>query len=220
MSVRHFAAELGINDGAVSNWERRKERANLRYETQQLLDTLLARASDEVRQRFRAQLVAGDPTVDAGRKLDGDESEDGRREGETNRRQLLAAGIALPGAALIVGGPGADPVDAPDKLLATIIDAYRRLERGRSSRLLMKPVAGCVELIRHVIQRDSAAGPMHAVLSEAAGLAAWLCSDLVDADRARRYYRLAVATAEQSGHGCFRCTCGRVSGSSRPKRET
>jgi 3-keto-L-gulonate-6-phosphate decarboxylase len=52
MSLREFAAHLGVNDAAVSNWERRGELARLRYHTQELLDTDLSLASSEVRERF------------------------------------------------------------------------------------------------------------------------------------------------------------------------
>jgi hypothetical protein len=58
MSVRDFAAHLGVNDAAVSNWERRGDQARLRYQTQQMLDTDLARASGEVRERFDLILLA------------------------------------------------------------------------------------------------------------------------------------------------------------------
>ncbi|WP_280457980.1 orotidine 5'-phosphate decarboxylase / HUMPS family protein [Nocardia carnea] len=52
MSVREFAAHLGVNDAAVSNWERRGIEAKLRYETQQILDTELARSEPDVVARF------------------------------------------------------------------------------------------------------------------------------------------------------------------------
>ncbi|MFI6309776.1 orotidine 5'-phosphate decarboxylase / HUMPS family protein [Nocardia fusca] len=52
MSVREFAAHLGVNDAAVSNWERRGIEAKLRYETQQILDTELARSQPDVVARF------------------------------------------------------------------------------------------------------------------------------------------------------------------------
>jgi len=69
MSVREFASHLGINDSAVSNWERRGPQARLRYQTQHDLDTALARASDEARERFEMALAqasqpgAPEPTV-------------------------------------------------------------------------------------------------------------------------------------------------------------
>lgn len=57
MSVREFAAHLGVNDAAVSNWERRGELARLRYQTQQILDVDLNRAPAEVRERFETLLT-------------------------------------------------------------------------------------------------------------------------------------------------------------------
>ncbi|GAA1100911.1 orotidine 5'-phosphate decarboxylase / HUMPS family protein [Nocardiopsis metallicus] len=66
MSVREFAAHLGVNDAAVSNWERRGTRARLRYDTQQLLDTDLTRSEPEVADRFELILrseTPDDPTA-------------------------------------------------------------------------------------------------------------------------------------------------------------
>src|SRR5690348_12421464 len=39
MSIRAYAAHLGVSPAAVANWERRGERARMRTETQQILDT-------------------------------------------------------------------------------------------------------------------------------------------------------------------------------------
>lgn len=52
MSVRQFARHLGFNDAAVANWESRGARARLRYHTQEVLDTDLAQAPEDVQQRF------------------------------------------------------------------------------------------------------------------------------------------------------------------------
>ncbi|MGF6889388.1 3-keto-L-gulonate-6-phosphate decarboxylase/DNA-binding transcriptional regulator YiaG [Nocardia sp. GAS34] len=52
MSVRDFAAHLGVNDAAVSNWERRGADARLRYDTQRLLDTDLTQSGTEIADRF------------------------------------------------------------------------------------------------------------------------------------------------------------------------
>jgi len=57
MSVREFAAHLGVNDAAVSSWERRGELARLRYQTQQILDVDLARSDADVRDRFELLLL-------------------------------------------------------------------------------------------------------------------------------------------------------------------
>ena len=59
MSVREFARHLGFNDAAVSNWESRGSDARLRHHTQEVLDTDLARAPEDVRQRFAQALDSG-----------------------------------------------------------------------------------------------------------------------------------------------------------------
>ncbi|WP_422770000.1 hypothetical protein ACN28C_25185 [Plantactinospora sp. WMMC1484] len=72
MSIRAYAARLGVAVATVSNWDRRGEGARLNTETQQLLDIDLDRASDDVRERFEA-ILAGE--ADA-----------------VNRRHFLSAG--------------------------------------------------------------------------------------------------------------------------------
>jgi hypothetical protein len=56
MSIRAYAAHLGVAVATVSNWDSRGEHARLNTETQQLLDIDLGRASEDVRQRFGAAL--------------------------------------------------------------------------------------------------------------------------------------------------------------------
>lgn len=57
ISIRAYAAHLGVAVATVSNWESRGEQARLRTETQQLLDIDLACASADVHQRFEASLA-------------------------------------------------------------------------------------------------------------------------------------------------------------------
>lgn len=59
MSVRAYAAHLGVTAATVSNWHSRAEHARLRTETQQMLDTDLSQASADVRERFKA-ILAGE----------------------------------------------------------------------------------------------------------------------------------------------------------------
>src|SRR5437773_10774044 len=59
MSVRAYAARLGVTAATVSNWHSRAEHARLRTATQQLLDIDLAQAPVDVRERFRA-ILAGE----------------------------------------------------------------------------------------------------------------------------------------------------------------
>lgn len=56
MSVRQFARHLGFNDAAVAHWESRGAQARLRYHTQEVLDTDLAQAPEDVRRRFAQAL--------------------------------------------------------------------------------------------------------------------------------------------------------------------
>ncbi|MCK9871868.1 HEAT repeat domain-containing protein [Nocardiopsis dassonvillei] len=98
MSVREFAAHLGVNDAAVSNWERRGTQAKLRYDTQQLLDTDLARSGPEVADRFELILrseITAEPT---GPSTPQNEAlaADGNRLGHHSRERTTALLDAAP----------------------------------------------------------------------------------------------------------------------------
>src|SRR3954452_10346345 len=57
MSIRAYAASLGVSAATVANWDRRGEHAHLNTETQQLLDIDLERAPEGVHQRFASALA-------------------------------------------------------------------------------------------------------------------------------------------------------------------
>lgn len=61
LSVRDFAAHLGVGERTVNKWEARLAGITLRPHMQEVLDTALARASDEARARFAAVVHAGTP---------------------------------------------------------------------------------------------------------------------------------------------------------------
>jgi hypothetical protein len=84
MSVRAYAAHLGVAAATVGNWDRRGDRARLRTETQQLLDIDLGRASDEVRQRFEVILAS--------------EADDVKRRGFLAGGGAALVGALVPGA--------------------------------------------------------------------------------------------------------------------------
>lgn len=69
MSVRRYAEHLGVNPAAISNWEKRGKDARLRFETQEMLDTDLAQAPDDVRDRFHQGLADGLGTGRGGPEL-------------------------------------------------------------------------------------------------------------------------------------------------------
>lgn len=56
MSSRDFAAKLGVNPAVVHAW-RPASTGRLRYETHQMLDAILARATDDDQQRFDIALT-------------------------------------------------------------------------------------------------------------------------------------------------------------------
>jgi hypothetical protein len=65
MSVRGYAAHLGVSAATVANWDSRGELARLNTETQQLLDIDLARASADVCERFQAILVGARDAIES-----------------------------------------------------------------------------------------------------------------------------------------------------------
>ncbi len=73
MSVRAYAARLGVTVATVSNWHARAEHARLRTATQQILDTDLAQAPADVHERFRA-ILAGE-SADVQRPRSGREAQ-------------------------------------------------------------------------------------------------------------------------------------------------
>jgi hypothetical protein len=63
MSIRDFAAHLGVSDRVISKWEAGGEDYTPRPDSQAMLDTALTRSSDEIRTRFAEAL--GKPAVAA-----------------------------------------------------------------------------------------------------------------------------------------------------------
>ncbi|SHL23292.1 helix-turn-helix domain-containing protein [Actinacidiphila paucisporea] len=63
MSIRDFAAHLGVSDRVISKWEAGGENYTPRPDSQAVLDTALARSSGEIRARFAG--AQGQPTVAA-----------------------------------------------------------------------------------------------------------------------------------------------------------
>jgi hypothetical protein len=87
MSIRAYAAHLGVSIATVSNWDSRGELARLNTETQQLLDIDLARAPDDVQQRFASACASGSPGA-----MDGTASED---PGRSSTEAIVEAEISL-----------------------------------------------------------------------------------------------------------------------------
>jgi formylglycine-generating enzyme required for sulfatase activity len=74
MSVREFAAHLGVSDRMVSKWEAGADAIRPRPMNQAALDTSLALASQEVKSRFNHIAHGGDPTAPRPRRPSGSKS--------------------------------------------------------------------------------------------------------------------------------------------------
>ena len=180
LSVRDFAARLGVGTRTVSNWVSGGETVQPRPEMQAILDSALAQASEAAQHRF-AQLMG----------------QHGEAVRDTDRRQVLAAGLGTAGM-LVSDRIGAEEAKN-DQLLLGVTAAYRRLERRASSRSLIEPVASHLRFVTR-LTGATATTNLHMVASETAGLAAWLHADMDETANARRHYALAVRHAVRSGH--------------------
>lgn len=86
--------------------------------------------------------------------------------------------------------------------LSAITRAQRQLDATTSARELARSVSAHVEMTSRMLgrTRESPVGPdVAAALSEAAGFAAWLHTDMCDLGTARTYYRLAIGAARHAG---------------------
>jgi hypothetical protein len=69
LSVRNFAEDLGINPRTISKWEAAGEERCPRPEYQAILDTALARATEEQQERLEQALQGGEPSPEAATDL-------------------------------------------------------------------------------------------------------------------------------------------------------
>jgi transcriptional regulator with XRE-family HTH domain len=72
MTLREFAAYLGVSDRTVSNWEGGGTKYRPRAESQAVLDTALGRASDDAKARFASALGAEGDTPPSTGKIEVD----------------------------------------------------------------------------------------------------------------------------------------------------
>lgn len=145
-------------------------------------------------------------------------------EDPTDRRQVLGGLLGVSGMALAGGRAHGLGHHAPDEQLLMMLSAnYRWLEQRLASRMLIGPAVAYLNMVRQIQQCAGRTGRtgrrLATVISETAGLTAWLYVDLDDRANARRHYQLAVAQAYDSGHpllptymiaslGHFAVTCG------------
>lgn len=194
MSVRGFAAHLGVNERTITKWEGGGAAAHPRPELQAALDTALGRADDEVRVRFDAALGARRPVLD--------------------RRTVLCGAAAT--AALGVGDVEllrrelADALDHAAMSEASLDDweqtvhQYGLAFRYRPAAALLADLAtDLAELYRLLERRRAILVPtrLSHVMARLSGL---MCATLLRLDQhtaARNWARTAKAFADEAGDG-------------------
>lgn len=208
-SQEAFAEAVGVERTTVTRWEsadtepqpwHRNKIAKVLNVSLEELDELLADTTGSASGASRTSgRVHSEPSGTAPDRTSG--LVDGEDD-EMNRRELLVDGLVASGAMVASvrsGTAGTLLSNTDEDLLRMVTSAYRRLEASRPSGMLIDPVVGCVGFIRGLVRTDGpASGRLYAVLSEAAGLAAWLYVDLNNVPEARRYYLVAIDAATRS----------------------
>lgn len=149
LSIRAFAAHLGVDARMVNKWEARGSSITLRPDTQALLDTALSRAPDDAQTRFTQTVDSGKQQLTSRRGHDGADSSDLLIE----LASLLLAHVAATSA-----GTTDPPVDQAsldqlaDYLRTWVADMNRR-------KLLLTSVTGVGYSFAAGAARVSAAAP-------------------------------------------------------------
>jgi tetratricopeptide (TPR) repeat protein len=209
MSIRAYAQHLGVAVATVANWDARGPHARLRTETQQLLDTDLARATNEVRNRF-AEILAVDADATA------------------SRRPAATGGLSTTRAASLSADDAPAPPQplalwAPDEDLSLAVPARTGRRIGRSQvrdlsarahrlRLADDVLAGgdliatalrdlraALRLYRDSAHTEVVGRAVLAQISELAQITGWIASDAGLHALAERVYRTGVSAARHAG---------------------
>jgi transcriptional regulator with XRE-family HTH domain len=202
LSVRHFAARLGVDARAVTKWESRGASITLLPETQAIMDTALGQASEDERVRFASILSTSNQT-------------------ETDAA-LLEHAVAPDGASRQTPAPAGDvatpSVEAVDSLTAEILyshmadEAIEQLARATTSlaeshtqvpaRRVLKQV---FQLHRHAQrlvrskQRLSQQRELFRIESDLLAHACVLLDDMKQNKLAQRYGTAALLFAHEAG---------------------
>jgi transcriptional regulator with XRE-family HTH domain len=118
----------------------------------------------------------------------------------TKRRDF---GMALMLAALAPMPRRAEVDETTAQTLTAITGGQRRLDATMPARELVRGATAHVEMANRIYaraQRFPFAPALAAAISEAAGFAGWLHTDMYDIGTARSYYRLAVDRAHRAGN--------------------
>jgi len=216
LSVRDFAARLGIGVRTVNKWEARQTDITPLPHMQEVLDTALARASDGAKARFAAATRADVP-----------ERETAQPSGQAVRGAMLPVVVngrlmftpvdadAL-AAAPLVGHTDLEPLERlasaarqPSRVdpvavehLELITQTHRSLYHELSSVELIPAVTGHLQ-VTTLLLRGTQPLPLRrrlaAIAGETAGHAAWLFHDLGDQYSTAHYYAVADVATREAG---------------------
>ncbi|MER7457637.1 hypothetical protein [Micromonospora sp. NPDC126480] len=146
MSVTSFAEHLGAARRTVAKWSSQGDKIYLRADMQAALDTVLARATPDVRERFDALVRAGTsgafadpakPSVTATHVHTGDGSiHDIDSDGDVRRRDLLTGvtigGMALPSVAPLLNALVAPPSRTTTRVALTLRQFARNVAAAKT----------------------------------------------------------------------------------------
>lgn len=223
MSIREFAAHLGVHERLVSKWEAGGDRVHPRPVNQAALDTCLARSDDVERSRFAA--LTASASVSGSRAAPGPSPVRGSYSTDAELLALIDSGAVR----------GEDPaaISERDLIMAAAHEASEHASRAGGSNLgpgtldqldadvtriandyvHTPPMPMMVEMLRvrrrvyrllEGQQRPSDTGHLYLLAGSLSGLLANASTDLGYLDAAAEQIRAAWAYGEISGHNGLR----------------
>ena len=223
MSVRAYAARLGVTASTVANWDRRGEQARLRTDTQQLLDIDLARAPADVRQRFAEILADGDEAARSPWARDADNGalvaeHDGLLAASDQPVPPAKSGIRQPMSdiqAELLLNPAEEvlrPLTATTGRrigAGTVSDLAARVHRLRLADDVLpggdlivpafRDLRAVVRLYRESVHSENTGRAILVQIGELAQIAGWIASDAGRHHLAEQAYGVGVTAARQAG---------------------
>lgn len=203
MSLREFAAELGISDRTVSKWEQGDGSRRPRSHYQAMFDTLLERVEPADRTRFmeavarRGSLSAAESVLE---HVDG-----------VDRREFNKTLLAVGGALALPAWAGTPPGVVEAKTVGTVhvealraaADQIRQRDQHVGGGALLNEAAHCLTRAKAMLDTATYSADVGTALMAATGdlamCAGWVAYDADRKDLARQWYSDALALATEAG---------------------
>ncbi|MEV6866615.1 helix-turn-helix transcriptional regulator [Streptosporangium subroseum] len=126
-----------------------------------------------------------------------------RGDDDPTKRRDFGKAVALTALTAVPLPKRAEVDETTAPTLTGITGAQRRLESTTPARELARGAMAHVDLANRILNRtghSAFTGDLRAVMSEAAGFAAWVHADMHDTGTSRTYYRLAIDSARHAEH--------------------